>query len=284
MKSNDDVVEKLLANFRSVSCILNVSREEFQESAGFLEEVGEWLCRYNQWYLDRLSISNDNSYLIYNRNFSLLGSGLSGILPAINEFIYEYISPIGYTFSISLDCLECINTLDEFNVTTNERARINHILLRYDKSGSVSSTELAQLIRNLLERKIAVDWIGPVRPLLESGILGDDAVNSRHLTIYPQHKTVYREETTCTPCASMLNIFINGDGDIYPCFPLVGHELARIGCIHDEMNSIFRKELSPSLLHQWMHSGPRLNMDAEVIAEKKFRKQCQLHGKEFMFG
>lgn len=272
------IPKEYLPYFRSINCILNINNATEQKIASLLlKDFSTWLTNYDSWYNNQLQINNNNLFFVYNRNISLLGNGLVKILDSIEKFIHPLSLKLGFSLSISLEVCECLDYYDEI-LLLKDKGILRHIFLRFDNNNKTSPKEICSLVEKLISNGVAIDWIGPVSPLLSSDLLDSEVLNSNHITIYPQNKEVSEAEVHITPCAGMFSIFIDMNGYIYPCFPLVGCNNAHIGTIYDDIETtLFRGEIKVCDIMDWLENGPKVDMSSNNFANKKFRKQCHIH-------
>jgi len=97
----------------------------------------------------------------------------------------------------------------------------------------------------------SVDW-------LSTGALDLEALNSDFISIYPLAERIVTPRSA-RPCAQRFGVWIDPDGDIYPCAGLMGVDAFRIGRVADAEGGSAPLDLSRiDGIGQWAKCGPSL--------------------------
>ena len=272
--------------FKSIALFLMVNSESMEYTIP-TSDILIWLKKYDKWYKDTIEApSGKRLNLLYHRDLSVIGSDL---LVAGEELIrisaVAKECGIGFSFTGSIDHVlaheyEAKKLILAPGVTTIGLSAPMD-LRDFDLERAES------LINDILEQEIQLAFIGPVEYFRRKGLMKNAMVNGHNLTLHPQQYSPYESlptpEKPILPCFSRFRIYIDTDGEIYPCLGLVGIKSGSLGSIYDDIDNtvLGGKETILNIEKLSIH-GPNLTTANKAERQTGLPWICEQHRQEII--
>ncbi len=215
----------------------NETEDDYIPGSGLLIS---WLEEYDRWFKSALDIfQGEHAYALYNRQITLFGKNLLKVPDILSKLAPTVIS-MGFALSITVDIMELY---EDYNIVKFlcDNYLLSSIGIYTDNAGKLSElTDMESFLMQITELKRPIGLIGSVKLLRRNGILGRYSLNSMDITLYPLPYEDSIQVDRVYPyfeksCANHLQLYINPDGNIYPCLGLLGLEDYSIANIKDGM-------------------------------------------------
>jgi hypothetical protein len=210
-----------------------------------VDVLARFLSHYGQWFHEYVAATRQ-LHLVYARSLTIATPGLLRAPGAIRA-LSAAARAIGLATELSIDAKEGL-----------ENARALEDLLETDLDALYLAIEpgLAQrhpewlkaLVSHALASRASLHLSASPAVLRALGTLGSREFSSRYVSVFaaPLHpgRPVQVSGLSTMPCRDHLRLYIDADGDVYPCAGLIGVARARLGNVH-------RPDLA-----QWLDATP----------------------------
>jgi hypothetical protein len=225
-----DGVHPLVETCRSVVVLLELDDEGYIASPDIGALVA-FVPEFDRWYRRMCGFSEGagRMHLLYRREI--------GIATAISPRRWEQLRPVahacrdvGLGFSLTLDLRAAANEVAELTTLLGDSA-VRGVSIAFDGDPTLF-VQASAALAVLRDAPQAIGFTGPVRTLLDSGILGDAQWCTRHVSIDPLiARSPMDAAQQADACWRRFRLTIDSKGDMYPCFGLMGLAAGRLGNI-----------------------------------------------------
>ncbi len=229
------------------------------ERRDYLGECTRWIGEYHQWFSATVGVSQGRGlHLYYDRDVTLTGEALldcSAEIMALGSAVRE----LGFSFSLSLPAETLGNDFPRVLELTNPKVVTAVAVLLEPAADGAAPACLAQCVERLIQHGVNVGLIGDMRQFSERGLLASQIISAADLTWYPSTPPgrQARPVIPVHPCHARMRLFVDGIGNMYPCFGLIGKAEGMLGNIREP---IARTGLAETpvleLLDRWEREGP----------------------------
>lgn len=244
-----------------------------------LDALAAFVPTFDAWYRRVCGFDEGRGrmHLLYRREI--------GIGTAIRPRCWKRIRPVaracrdvGLGFSLTLDLRAAANEIHELSALLDD-GTVGGISIAFDEDPTLFA-QATDALAALLRSEIAVSFTGPMRALLDSGLLGDPRWSGRHVSIDPVLSSVLGDLTQrIEPCWRRFRLTIDSSGDLYPCFGLMGCAAGRLGNIREPIaDSVLGGRPAVLDLVTLARSGPPIRFRADLRGSATGLPQiCEQH-------
>jgi hypothetical protein len=167
-------------------------------------------------------------------------------------------------FSLTLDLRAAASEVAELSTLLSDSA-VRGVSIAFDDDPALFA-QASEALAVLRDAQLAVGFTGPVRTLLDSGILGDAQWCTRHVSIDPLlARSPADAAQQADACWRRLRLTIDTRGYIYPCFGLMGFAAGRLGNIAQPLeHSVLGGRPAALDLMALARQGPVLDWRADL--------------------
>lgn len=270
--------------WRSLRSVAIVLRPEDTKSylASHISYLSRWITSFDSFYKERTEISySRNLHLLYHREISCIGNGFLRIAPDFAQ-LSKGAQDLGYTVSLTVDfpdVLEYLPILDGL-VESNCVNILGLNIGNHQSLNSCRDDEVSLILRHFVDYNRSLGVIGEVDYLVREGILKHEYINAEDITLYPylSSELLPLREHHKKPCYERFRVYVDVDGNVYPCLGLKGIESQAISHIgsRSPFEGLASSDCQAKLI-QWIKAGP----DPEVARPMKINpglpEICRLH-------
>ena len=229
------------------------------ERRAYLGECTRWIGELHQWFSAAVGMPQGQGlHLFYDRDVTLTGEALlecSAEIRALGTSARE----LGFSFSLALSAESLSDDLPHVLALTSPKVVTAVAVYLEPTAHSAAPEFLVDSVEKLIQQGVNVGLIGDMRQFSDRGLLASQIVSAADLTWYPATPPGKnaRPASPVRPCHSRMRLFVDGAGNMYPCFGLIGKTEGILGNIREP---IARTGLAESpvldLLDRWEREGP----------------------------
>lgn len=267
--------------FRSVAFLVEPSADNFSVPA---QTLGIWIGAYDQWYKSALGVNDGRRlHLLYHREVSIVGPDLLRLRTAVNV-VAKAAATAGLGCSVSLPLSELIEDEIQFDELV-ATAQITTIGVIVDDDTTFDAAAVSHAVSRIVRNKGHISFIGAYERLQELRLLDHPDVSGTQLTIHPkaQYGIPQIPLSAVLPCFGRFRLYVDPEGDIYPCLGLCGVRSARLGSV---LQPISETSLAgadyPLDLGALAHYGPNLRASAPTNRLTGLPWACERHRLEML--
>lgn len=224
------------------------------------KQASVWLGEYNLWFLEKVGVHKGHGlHLLYDREISVSGENLFECSTEL-ESLGLIARGHGYAFSITLNTDYLLDHLAQVRKLAEQHA-LSSVAVCLTESNSIPPAEMLGAIESLVGTGLNVGVIGDVAQMRAWNLFQSNTLSAANMTWYPLRdlRPSGGKLKPVEPCQSRLRLYINGDGQVFPCFGLMGLDEGLLGSIYEPFSSLAIHESAVvSLLQNWETKGPGL--------------------------
>ncbi len=244
------------------------------------EEFVDWLKRYNLYWIESSGITDGiNLDWLYDRAVNLRGENVTEQMDELYVF-GNGVAEVGLAFNLVLTIGDFLKLPRPIGETLREM-KIGALTLMVSAEDAVRlDDDFHSAVEELTAASQVVTFVGDLRPLKASGILGTHFINQPQVTLIQRIPFEGEPELrtgTTRNCRSRIQFVVMMSGHIYPCFGLIGLEQCRLGHVTDDVAVLFERDKPALDLEQLIERGPPLPKNIEGRAEEGVPLDCHLH-------
>jgi hypothetical protein len=219
-----------------------------------------FLAQYGRWFHDYV-VATRQLHLVYARSLTIAAPGLLRVPDVLCE-LSQAAHSIGLATEVSLDAAECLAHSRALDQVLAHPHGIDALFLQIEPGLEVRQHEwLRALVSHCLASRASLHLSVSPSVLRALGTLGSREFSSRYVTVLaaPAHpgRPVRVPGLSSMPCRDHLRLYLDAEGDVYPCAGLVGVAAARLGNLHrPDLSSWF--DASPLDFARLAQAGPVL--------------------------
>ncbi len=253
-------VHPLVETCRALAVVLELDKNG-QISGPHLGSLAAFVPAFDAWFRHTCGLADGHErlHLLYQRELALATALPPRCWSALRP-LAQACREAGLGFSMTLDLETSAAELTALAELISE-GMVRGICIALPSSSALLVSEPAQQALTLLaDSPLALSFTGPLRPLLDSGLLDRAAWNARHIAIDPvRPSSAANPALQHNPCWRRMRLVVDPRGDLYPCFGLLGVPSARLGHICAPLSSSVLSGRSSALhLRQLATAGPTL--------------------------
>ncbi|HEY8378364.1 MAG TPA: hypothetical protein VIK91_17830 [Nannocystis sp.] len=226
-----DGVPLLASHFRSVLFLLQADGDDFSVPT---DRLVTWIEELNAWYLEVTGIARGrNLHLAYHRSIELVAPRLLRFADKI-ERLGTSCRALGYGFAITVQVGEALAHRADLERLV-EVGALHHLGINLVDVESGAEDAARDLVEALACTSVQLALLGSLAVQRRLGLLSSPKVNRADITLYPANVTPGSIDDGAEirqPCANRFRLYVQADGELFPCLGLVGHPRASLGSIY----------------------------------------------------
>lgn len=259
-------VHPLVETCRTVLVILGRD-DQSALSRQILAMLEAWVPRFDAWYrrvagIDRAS----RLHLLYRREVGIATPTTVGEWHLLRP-IAEACRVSGIGFGLTVDLRDAIDNVDDLRAVVADQL-LSGVALAFDAHAPF--VRASPVVRCLVDGGLRVNFVGPVEPLVASGLIGAAGLDARQFGIEPVTDQLPRGAMAAgDSCFRRFRLIVDEKGDLYPCIGLVGVADGRLGHISDAISDTALDGRAARLDFEALaRSGPALADESGISASE----------------
>lgn len=249
---------KIIENLRSVAFMTDGMSRDVRDA--YLRRCANWLAQHNDWYHAMVGTAEGRGmHLFYEREVTITGEHILDVEPAL-RILSQTARQLGYAVSLAftasyfLERLTQIKNLFDDSVITSLAVQLEE---SYD---AATAQKVAGALEAMIDQGATIGIIGELAEMTRHDLFNSPCLSAANLTWYPMQKAgaaLPQPKNPVRNCHSRMRLYIDGAGDIYPCYGLVGLQSGVLGTIEQAIGDTGLNEAPVlDLLDQWQAHGP----------------------------